>query len=85
MKGNSKGMNTIKNWLHSQNGLKKKERNESKLRSRLEEMETQINCLTEEKCFKEKQLNDNISQLKNANNEIMELNGIIKQMEREKR
>ncbi|CAG2166970.1 unnamed protein product [Oppiella nova] len=63
--------------------IKDKEKSESKLRSRLEEMETQISCLTEEKCFKEKQLNDCNHQLKSANNEIIELKAIIKQMERE--
>ena len=63
--------------------LKDKDKSESKLRSRLEEMETQISCLTEEKCFKEKELNDMNSQLKNANNKINEMKDFIKQVERE--
>ena len=63
--------------------IKDKDRSEAKLRSRLEEMETQISCLTEEKCFKEKQLTELNSQLKSANNDIIELKAIVKQMERE--
>ncbi|CAG2101665.1 unnamed protein product [Medioppia subpectinata] len=63
--------------------LKDKEKSESKLRSRLEEMETQMSCLTEEKCFKEKQLDGCSHQLKTANNDISELKAIIDQMERE--
>ena len=63
--------------------IKDKDKSEAKLRSRLEEMETQISCLTEEKCFKEKQLNEMTLQLKTANNEIIELRAIVKQIERE--
>lgn len=63
--------------------LKDKDKNEVKLRSRLEEMETQISCLTEEKCFKEKELKDMNNQLKNANNKINEMKDLVKQMERE--
>ncbi len=63
--------------------LKDKDKIEAKLKYRIEELETQINSLIEDKCLKEKQLSDINSQLKCANHEISELRAVIAQMEKE--
>lgn len=63
--------------------LKEKDKIEGKLKSKIEEMEIQINSLIDEKNYHEKQWREIQSQHKTAIQEINELKSIISQMEKD--